>query len=64
MAEYAAAAIPEYWIVDPQSRTLSMFVLADGGYQPAELSYAAVSRVMPGLNVDVADLFIEAAKRA
>ena len=31
-AEYADAGIPEYWIVDPQSETITVLRLADTGY--------------------------------
>ena len=31
-AEYADAGIPEYWIVDPQTETITVLRLTDGGY--------------------------------
>lgn len=31
MAKYAAAGLPNYWIVDPRERTLSVHVLDDSG---------------------------------
>jgi Uma2 family endonuclease len=31
MVKYAAAGLPNYWIVDPRERTLSVFVLDDSG---------------------------------
>jgi Uma2 family endonuclease len=35
---YAAHGVDEVLIADPQERTLNLFVLADGRYQPAERS--------------------------
>ncbi|MEO8497633.1 MAG: Uma2 family endonuclease [Planctomycetota bacterium] len=32
-AEYAAAGISEYWIVDPERRTITVLALAGGAYQ-------------------------------
>ena len=31
--DYAEAAIPEYWIVDPQTETVTVLTLADGEYE-------------------------------
>ena len=31
---YAEAGVTEYWIVDPHERTVEVFVLRDGGYEP------------------------------
>jgi Uma2 family endonuclease len=33
MRRYAAAGIPHYWIVDPRTRTIEAYELADGGYE-------------------------------
>ena len=64
LADYAAASIPEYWIVDPAAKMIAIHVLSEGRYQPTESAVTAVSRVLPGLTVDVADLFAAAAKKA
>jgi Uma2 family endonuclease len=55
-AEYAAAGIPEYWIVDPRERTVTVLRLADdayaedGVYRPGQ---RASSPLLPGFEVDV-----------
>ncbi len=55
---YAEAGVAEYWIVDPDERTLRVFVLEDERYAllPPEPN-GVHSRVLPGLVVDVAALF-------
>jgi Uma2 family endonuclease len=64
MTDYAQASIPEYWIVDPTARSISVFVLVDGTYQQIDSHAVAQSRVLPGLAVNVMDLFALAAKKA
>lgn len=56
--EYARAGIPEYWIVDPEEATITVFVL-----RPRRKTYVehgtfakgdrATSQVLPGFEVDV-----------
>jgi Uma2 family endonuclease len=56
--EYARAGIPEYWIVDPEEGTITVFVLKPrrktyvehGTYGKGE---RAVSKLLPGFGVDV-----------
>jgi Uma2 family endonuclease len=58
--EYARAGIPEYWIVDPEEETITIFVL-----KPRRRTYIehgvfrkgerAASRLLPGFSVDVAE---------
>jgi Uma2 family endonuclease len=56
--EYAEAGIPEYWIVDPEEETITVFVLrprrktyvAHGVFRKGE---QASSKVLPGFAVDV-----------
>jgi Uma2 family endonuclease len=60
--EYARAGIPEYWIVDPEDETITIFVL-----KPRRRTYdehgifrkgdAATSLVLPGFAVDVTETF-------
>ncbi len=56
--EYARAGIPEYWIVDPEQETITIFVL-----KPRRKTYVehgafrkgqrAPSKLLPGFTVDV-----------
>ena len=61
--EYAQAAIPEYWIVDPRKRKISVLRLEErayvvsGDYGPGE---QALSVLLPGFGVDVAAGFAAA----
>lgn len=65
-ADYAAAGIPEYWIVDPIERRVTVLTLegaeyvAAGEYAPGE---QAASKLLDGFVVDVAATF-KAAERA
>ena len=61
--DYAAACIPEYWIVDPMEKTIAVFSLIDGAYQRSG-GPDAQSRVIPGCVINVANLFVLAAKKA
>ena len=45
----ARAAIPEYWIVDPVDRSISVYTLSDGTYQQIETREFAQSRVLGGV---------------
>ncbi len=59
-AEYAAAGIPEYWIVNPLDRTITVLVLAGetyvehGIFQRGE---QAASKLLEGFSVPVDDVF-------
>jgi Uma2 family endonuclease len=57
---YQEAGVPEYWIVDPEARTVEVYVLKDGRY--VELCRGGVgdvvwSVVAQGFRLKVADLF-------
>lgn len=59
-AEYAAAGIPEYWLVDPEPRTITVLVLRDGLYVAAGEygpGQVAASVGLVGFAVDVDELF-------
>lgn len=65
-AEYATAGIPEYWIVDPQRKTIIVLTLAGGDYQvhgEFGVGQTAESVLLPGFTVDVMACF-EAGKGA
>ncbi len=60
--EYARAGIPEYWIVDPDEETITIFVLKSRRKSYAEHGNfrkgdATASRVLPGFSVDVTETF-------
>jgi len=57
---YARAGISEYWIVDPEARTIEVFVLQDGAYTllvkagPGEKAH---SQLLNGFEVAVDEVF-------
>ncbi len=63
--DYAAAAIPEYWIVDPQEKRISVLrlqrnrYLAAGSYGPGQI---ASSVLLKGFSVSVSEV-LAAARR-
>lgn len=66
-SEYAAAGIPEYWIIDPGSRSISIFTLAAGQYVlhgEFRRGQVAASVLLTGFTVDVSDLFASAEAQA
>jgi len=59
---YRASGISEYWIVDPRSQTVEIYVLQNGDYDL--VSYAVEkgeveSQVLTALRVEAADIFAE-----
>ena len=59
-ADYAAASIPEYWIVNPIDTTITVLTLVGGTYHEHCVAVAgaqATSALIPGLGVDVAAVF-------
>ncbi|MDZ7648869.1 MAG: Uma2 family endonuclease [Cytophagales bacterium] len=60
---YEQAGVKEYWIVQPHDRSLIIFTLtAAGKYQPSKpltKGDIATSQVLPGLKIDLDELFID-----
>lgn len=62
-ADYAEASVPEYWIVDPDSETVTVLTLAGNTYFEHGVfarGNTATSALLDGVAVDVASLFDEA----
>ena len=58
--DYAEAAIPEYWIVDPRMETITVLVLRDAGYVTRGVygrNDQADSLVLAGFAVNADDVF-------
>ena len=66
-SEYASAGIPEYWIVDPETGTITVLKLVDnhyrvhGEFKPGSI---ATSVLLPGFEVNVLDAFAAAMKQS
>jgi Uma2 family endonuclease len=58
-ALYARFKVPEYWIVDPDAGSVTVLTLASGAFVPvpAGAGYVIESRVLPGLNFSLAEVF-------
>jgi Uma2 family endonuclease len=57
---YQAAAVPEYWLVDYQAKTIEIFSLGEGAYQLAqkyELGDTITSAQLPGFQLPVERVF-------
>lgn len=62
-ADYAAAGVPEYWVVDPTARAVTVLRLTEAGYTvqaSAGPGETATSPHLPDLAVDVTALFAAA----
>lgn len=60
--EYAAAGIPEYWVVDPRYEEVLVLLLVDGQYAAHgvfRLGEIATSVLLPGFGVAVAEIFAQ-----
>jgi Uma2 family endonuclease len=59
-AEYAKGHIPEYWIVDPEMRKVTVLTLKGDRYEEHGVftqGQAATSALLPGFAVDVTEMF-------
>ncbi|MEM9367895.1 MAG: Uma2 family endonuclease [Planctomycetota bacterium] len=57
--DYEKAGIPEYWIVDPEGKAITVLVLVDGGYIDHGVfgvDQEANGQLLPGFGVDVSAL--------
>lgn len=67
IAAYARAGVPEYWIVDPDSRTVEVLFLESGEYHSQGVYRGKAtlpSQIVPGLLVHVEQFFVSAWKEA
>jgi len=58
--EYAKAGVAEYWLVDPEEKTIEVYVLREGVYELLGKSHAgetARSQLLSGFEVDVDEVF-------
>ena len=65
-ADYAEASVPEYWIVDPDSETVTVLTLAGNAYVEHGVFVRgdkATSALLDGVSVDATALFEEAESR-
>jgi Uma2 family endonuclease len=60
---YELCGVREYWVVHPQDKTLIIFILSSAGvYQPSKpltKGDIATSSILPGLEIDLNELFID-----
>jgi Uma2 family endonuclease len=60
---YARAGVPEYWIVDPDARTVEVLAWEKGEYQSQGVYRGKAtlpSQIVPGLSVQVEQFFVSA----
>ena len=58
--DYAEGGVPEYWIVNPQTQTVAVLRLQDGGYEEAGVyrrGESAASILAPEFTIVVNQLF-------
>jgi Uma2 family endonuclease len=60
MVLYRTAGVPEFWIVDPDKRSVSAYSLGEDDYEPIPVTDGVLrSHVIPGLEIDVVGLFAD-----
>lgn len=57
LALHATHGVREYWLLDPDAKTLQALTLVDGLYQPIPGDGFPRSRVLPDLTIDLDALF-------
>ncbi|MCL2064500.1 MAG: Uma2 family endonuclease [Candidatus Cloacimonetes bacterium] len=57
--KYLQAKVPEYWIIDPDNRTVSVFILENGRYMHSIFggTEKLISSVLDGCEIDLAEVF-------
>ncbi|MCY4080861.1 MAG: Uma2 family endonuclease [Caldilineaceae bacterium] len=59
---YADSGVEEYWLVDPESATISVLLLAENGYERAAtytLGQILISPMLDGLSINLDDIFLD-----
>ena len=56
---YRRAGVREYWIVDPETKLVQVCLLEDGRYFTSVYADTAVVSVLPGCEIQLADVFAE-----
>lgn len=59
-ADYARANIREYWIIDPETRTVTVLTLSGRSYKAfgeLKIGETAASKLLKGFTVDIAEMF-------
>ncbi len=58
LAEYEAASVPEYWIIDPERRDARFFRMAEGKYRAIPTADGLYQTpILPGLRLTLTDLW-------
>ena len=50
---YEQAAIPEYWIVDPENNTVTAFCMSNNGYEKSNMETDAISLQVTDISVTI-----------
>jgi Uma2 family endonuclease len=62
---YELSGVQEYWIIHPNDKSLSVFLLKDGTYistKPLTYDDKATSSILPGLSIDLNEVFQDVVK--